>query len=652
MPDPGPLTTGDPEQVGGYRLTGVLGEGGQGVVYLAHAPHGRRVAVKMLHARMAADPMVRERFLREAEVGRRVAAFCTARVLDAGVAGDRLYMVSEYIPGPSLHDLVADDGPRAGSGLDRLAVTTLTALAAIHQAGIIHRDFKPRNVIMGPEGPVVIDFGIARAMERTATTSELVGSPAYLAPELLDGREAGPASDVFSWAATMVYAATGHPAFPGNIQAAVMNAILTREPDLSGVPAHLRPLLAACLDKDPGARPTVTGMLATLTGRGSPVRDEPLTGPGARPGNGPAGPRSVVRRVRSAAVAVSAAVLLLVAAFWLRGPDVPGKPAPPSAQPSAGASSSEGAGPAGLSLAHSDSVWTVATARLRDRPVLVSGDGSTMRVWDLTTGEPVGAPITGHVDGVSSVAVARLGERPVVVSGSDDRTVRVWDLATGDQLGAPFTGHTGWVESVAVTELNGHPVVVSGGYKGSVLAWDLVTRKPVGTPIDHPAGVESVAVTELDGRQVIVAGSRDHTVRVWDLLTGEPVGAPLAGHTHEVHTVAVTELDGRPVVVSGSRDHTVRVWDPATGEPVGAPFTGHSRDVMTVTAAQVGGRPVVVSGGHDRSIRIWDPVTGEPLGAPFTGHTGGVVSLLVTERGGRPVLVSGGQDKTLKVWDL
>ncbi|GAA3443461.1 WD40 repeat domain-containing serine/threonine protein kinase [Planomonospora venezuelensis] len=646
---PGPLDAGDPERIGGYPLAGVLGEGGQGVVYLGRSPSGRQVAIKVLHARTAADPKVRERFLREAEAGRRVAAFCTARILDAGVAGGRPYLVSEYIPGPSLHALVTGDGPRTGSGLDRLAVTTLTALGAIHRAGIVHRDFKPKNVIMGPEGPVVIDFGIARVLDRTGTTSELVGSPAYLSPEQLGGEDAGPASDVFGWAATMVYAATGHPAFPGNIQAAVMNAVLTREPDLSGVPAHLRPLLAACLAKDPAARPAVTALLADLTEQGPPAGEGPL-------------PRreTSARRVRSAAAAVSAAALLLVAAFWLQEPDVSGEAASPSGTPPARTSSpgggtpSPGGDPASSVLppAHSAPVWTVAAARLESGPVLVSGDGSAVRVWDPATGEPVGEPLTGHTDGVSSVAVTELDGRPVVVSGGDDRTVRLWYPATGEQLGPPLTGHTGWVESVAVTELNGHPVVVSGGYKGAVLAWDLVTRKPVGTAIDHPGGIESVAVAELRGRKVVVAGSRDHTVRTWDLLTGRPAAAPLAGHGHEIHTVAVAELDGRPVAVSGGHDHTVRLWDLTTGKPLGPPLTGHTREVMAVAVAELDGRPIVVSGGHDHTVRLWDPATGKPLGPPLTGHTGGVVSLLVTEWQGRPTLVSGSQDRTLRTWPL
>jgi hypothetical protein len=134
-------------------------------VYLGESPERVRVAIKVLHARLAADPKVRRRFLREAEVAASVAAFCTARVICIGMLGERPYIVSEYVPGPSLDALVKSDGPRSGSGLERLAVSTLTALASIHRGGIVHRDFKPGNVILGTEGPVVIDFGIARALD-------------------------------------------------------------------------------------------------------------------------------------------------------------------------------------------------------------------------------------------------------------------------------------------------------------------------------------------------------------------------------------------------------------------------------------------------------------------------------------------------------
>ncbi|GAA0852482.1 serine/threonine-protein kinase [Streptosporangium amethystogenes subsp. fukuiense] len=270
-----PLAPADPGQINAFRLSGVLGRGGQGSVYLGQDAAGAKVAVKVLHARME-DAETHRRFIREAEAARRVAPFCTARVLDVGVADGRPYIVSEFVAGPSLERLVRGEGVRFGSGLERLAVTTLTALAAIHRAGIVHRDFKPSNVIMGAEGPVVIDFGIARALDQTATSS-VMGTPAFMAPEQFAG-VVGPAADLFSWAGTMVFAATGQQAFTGDTMPALMHAILTTEPNLSGVPEGLRPLLARCLAKDPAARPGTEELLGLLTRQG----------PGAAAGSWPA----------------------------------------------------------------------------------------------------------------------------------------------------------------------------------------------------------------------------------------------------------------------------------------------------------------------------------------------------------------------------
>ncbi|MFI6905299.1 protein kinase [Nonomuraea sp. NPDC050394] len=288
-------------QFGQYAAIEVLGEGGQGTVYLGRAPDGTQVAIKVLLGQIARDDDARRRFRREAEAARRVAPFCTARVLDVGVAA-RPYIVSEYVPGPSLHDLVRRDGPRTGGGLQRLGVATLTALDAIHRAGIVHRDFKPGNVIMGAEGPVVIDFGIARTLDQTAT-SGVLGTPAFMAPEQFGGQGLTGAADLFSWAATMVYAATGRYPFHGETMPALMHAILTTEPDLSGVPGDLLPLLRACLSKEPGRRPTAAAALGTMTALPASIRPAattPAPQPQARPAVTTPAPQAQARPVVAA----------------------------------------------------------------------------------------------------------------------------------------------------------------------------------------------------------------------------------------------------------------------------------------------------------------------------------------------------------------
>ncbi|NUT39080.1 MAG: serine/threonine protein kinase [Thermoactinospora sp.] len=253
------------DRVGGYRLESVLGHGGQGTVYLGRSPDGTPVAVKVLHPHLVADDDARERFVQEAAAARRVEEFSTARILEAGAEGDQPYVVSEYVPGESLQQLVARDGPRDAGGLRRLAIGTAAALAGIHRAGIVHRDFKPSNVLLGPDGPRVIDFGIAKAIDATAT-SGLVGTPAYMAPEQVAGEGAGAPADVFAWGLTMVFAATGRTAFGGDGVPAVFHRVLHHQPDLSALPPPLRGVVGACLAKRPELRPTAQQVAHELLG--------------------------------------------------------------------------------------------------------------------------------------------------------------------------------------------------------------------------------------------------------------------------------------------------------------------------------------------------------------------------------------------------
>ncbi|MDX6739404.1 protein kinase domain-containing protein [Actinocorallia sp. A-T 12471] len=327
------LQPGDPERLGDHELLGRLGHGGQGTVFLGRGPHGD-VAVKLLHAQLSADPMARARFARELATLRRVAGFCTARVLAADLDGDRPYIVSEYVPGPSLRDLVAAEGPRSEGALMRLAVGTATALAAIHGAGIVHRDFKPPNVLMAADGPRVIDFGIARALDNVGMrtiTGNLVGTPAYMAPEQFTDSSVGPAADLFSWAHTIVFAATGRHAFEAPTLTSLIHAIRTAPPNLTGIPPELLPPLQACLAKSPTARPTAQDLLWTLlTLPKPPPPTSPTPQPPSHPQPQPPQPAQSPQTPRPTQHQKPTQTAQLTPP---KPPAHPTKPPPPAAQP-------------------------------------------------------------------------------------------------------------------------------------------------------------------------------------------------------------------------------------------------------------------------------------------------------------------------------
>ncbi|MEU9204347.1 WD40 repeat domain-containing serine/threonine protein kinase [Streptomyces sp. NPDC048332] len=265
----GPLTANDPERIGAYWLAARLGQGSQGVVYEAYDARGTRVALKALHR--DAHESVRGRFAKEVAAARRVDSFCTARILDASVEAspspDIPHIVSEYIPGPTLAARVYEDGALPEGAAVRLATGVATALAAIHRAEVIHRDLKPGNVVLGPDGPRVIDFGIARAPDMSLTGTEgFVGTLGYMAPEVLAGKPATYASDIFAWGALVLFAFTGTEPFRGATFGEVVYRTVQVRPDLTGVPSRLRPLVSAALSQDPGLRPLATDVLLGLVG--------------------------------------------------------------------------------------------------------------------------------------------------------------------------------------------------------------------------------------------------------------------------------------------------------------------------------------------------------------------------------------------------
>jgi hypothetical protein len=262
-----PLRRWDPEQVGGYVLLGRLGAGAMGQVYLGRSAAGRLVAVKTIKSELAEEPDFRTRFGQEVAAARRVSGAFTAAVVAADSEADVPWLATVYVPAPSLSKLVRTCGPLPAAAVRWLAAGCAEALEAIHSVGLVHRDLKPSNVLISPDGPRVIDFGVARAAERIqlTVTRGSIGTPAYMAPEQArDTREATSASDIFSLGATTLFAATGHAPYEGETVMDVLVRLATEPPDLAGLPAELTDIVQACLDRDPRSRPTSAAIVARL----------------------------------------------------------------------------------------------------------------------------------------------------------------------------------------------------------------------------------------------------------------------------------------------------------------------------------------------------------------------------------------------------
>jgi eukaryotic-like serine/threonine-protein kinase len=333
-----PLTSDDPAEIGGYRLRGRLGAGGMGRVYLASTSAGRLVALKVVRPELGDDQEFRARFRREIEAARRVHGLYTAQVVDADPDAVTPWLVTAYVPGPSLEQAILKNGPMPEAMVFRLIAGVAEALQAIHAAGVVHRDLKPSNVLLAEDGPRVIDFGIAQALEAVRLTHSdiMMGSAGFMAPEQILDRPVSPAIDVFVLGALAVYAAAGRSPFGDGQQAAVSHRVVYEPPNLDGCPTRMLTLIEACLEKEPQARPSPGRILefcaeraADMPGSSQPWRawgqpgaePEPAERaassapvdviatplPRARPG------AAVVMRRRRGAIAVLGAAVIVIA---------------------------------------------------------------------------------------------------------------------------------------------------------------------------------------------------------------------------------------------------------------------------------------------------------------------------------------------------
>ncbi|GAA4074179.1 serine/threonine-protein kinase [Actinomadura miaoliensis] len=636
-----PLQPGDPRRVAGYRIEGRLGAGGMGQVFLGRSPGGRQVAVKLVRPEHADDPGFRARFAREVQAARLVGGFHTAPVVDADPDADPPWMVTAFIPGPSLRDAVADHGPLAPEEATALCAGLAEGLAAIHAHGLVHRDLKPGNVILAADGPRIIDFGIARVLDASAitVTGAVVGTYAYMSPEQMRGETIGPASDVFSLGALLCFALTGRPPFGTGPLPALVHRITGERPDLHGVPDPPRRLVEACLAKDPADRPPVGDILAvlsesatlsestTLSESAAPSESaEPTTA--VSPATAP--PRTPVQEQDSTAPKTTSTRTTASLSFVAFAPD----------------------GQTLVVVGHGDGqgilwLWDLASRTTRgvfalptrylghqalspDGRILATtaGDGKIW-LWDLARHTCVGS-LTAPTDSMRRMAFSPDGTALAAEGGGRGNKsggLWLWRLPppAGDNARVVRAKHiaSGGVGSFASVAFSPDGrTLAGGGLEDDIQLWDVGTGFRTAR-FTGPLWRRTAALFRLrlimslafspDGG-TLACGGHYPGVRLWDVKSHSRIGT-LSGPTDSLWSVAFSP-DGKILAaagVGGPQDETLWLWDVAGRTRIAAINTPGSTGIAVAFSPDGG----TLASIHllDETVRLWEVPSGTSLGA-------------------------------------
>ncbi|MBL1120126.1 serine/threonine-protein kinase [Streptomyces sp. 110] len=639
-----PLGTGDPLRLGPYRLTGVLGAGGMGQVYLGRDSEGRIAAIKVLRPEVAHDPHMAQRFVREAHAAQAVRGDGVARVLAARTEGGRPWIATEFLAGPTLDQAVERYGALEEPAVRALGAALVRTLHDIHGAGLVHRDLKPSNIVLTSRGPRIIDFGIARPEHglTLTTTGQTVATPGYAPPEQVLGQRTGPAGDVFSLGVVLAYAAGGRPVYEGGHVAAVQYQVVHGEPELGAVPGALRPLVAPCLAKDPGARPGLDRIgraLAPPRGADRVWRSGPLAQDIARreadarrmaalPGDRPGTSRRRLIGTLAAGGAVLAAGGGGVAWWLLRGDAAESGGRPWEAEPLS--RYDEGTAPQPLwgpvRVAESSGTDLPAPLPVHDLVVVATSSGA-LRAYDVRSGKrrwtsERTAATTARVLVASDDVILTADAKGALLGLDTKDGTKRWSVPGADAavlLGAD--------ESAAYLATRG----------GRIRAVDLTSHRTLWTvPAPVATSAKAPAQAAVADRRLVIHGS-DGGVAALDTRTGRTAWGPREQGSPTALAPAV--VDG--VVYLGGK--SLRALALASGEEKWA-HAGQGGTGWTAPAVRKG--VVYAVDGTDLSARragdgaeMWTlPFASDdhPLDAPVA--EGGSVWAAVDERGNQGVV--------------
>ncbi|MFD9034443.1 protein kinase [Streptomyces sp. NPDC059567] len=641
------LRPDDPQWVGPYRLDGRLGEGGMGSVFLGTSPGGRKVAVKLIKQELSATPQFRERFAREVEAARRVGGFHTAQVVDADPGAASPWLVTAFIPGPTLYEVVAKGGPLDATAVRRLGAGLAEGLGAIHKCGLVHRDLKPGNVIIADDGPRVIDFGIARAVDASSLTATgtVIGTYSYMSPEQIRADRAGTASDVFSLGSVLAFAATGRGPFDAPTLIEIVQRILDEAPALDGIDdGALRELLAACLAKAAEARPAVDelpGLFATRAAAGGgwavgprpvgagpvdpripmPLADAPTAAVPPQVTQSPTvtaaprtpppefGPVSTTKDAgdRTRPGGLSRRALLFAGLGTAAAAATVGVPILLRNDDKAGGSSDAGDKPAPLpGTSKPDETQEViplkgleggrTLAFSKDGQQLYGADQSTIWRWNPSTG--AGDPV--HIGAQRYRQEVVFSRDLSFLVRAEEGRVRIWDTTTG-KIVHTFTLSTesgtsqeGWPTGLAIST-DGKRLAASTGE--SLHLWELPSGKHTSLSTNEPGGPVAF---RGDGEMLVSGGNSLETLTPAGKVTGTVKGSSNA-------KVAVFSPDGS-LLAYGNNGGRIVLWNTESRSEV-----IRLKDWATALAFHPEGRLLVSGAGT--TVNVWDTVAGKEVGS-------------------------------------